>query len=87
MTNNDPLKKALDEVLMAELGISGRDNLWRDLWSSYGITLEDLTTLDKMQNTLQLAVGNRAPSIVRAAFSRYIKEARLASRDIIEESR
>ena len=68
-----------------ELGPSGRDDLWRELWRNYGITLDELTTLDKMQNTLQLVIGGRAKSLVRTAFARYLKEARIATKNSIEE--
>lgn len=86
LTNLNPLKNALDEVLIVELGYSDRDTLWQDLWKNYGITLDDLTTLEKMQNTLQLVIGDRAKSLVKAAFARYIKEKRIMTRDSAETS-
>lgn len=68
----NPLKKALDEVLIEEIGTSGRDAIWHDLWRDYGITLDDLTTMDKMRNALRLVVGNRAIALVKAAFTKYM---------------
>ena len=70
----NPLKKALDEVLIAEMGFSERESIWLDLWRKYGIILEDLTTLEKMENALQLVVGDDAKTLVRAAFARYLAQ-------------
>ena len=50
----------------------GRDVIWHDLWKNYGITLDDLTTLDKMENALQLVIGKNAKGMVRAAFAKYM---------------
>jgi hypothetical protein len=81
------LKKALDEVLVEELGFSERDDIWLRLWRNYGITLDDLTTLEKMQNTMQLMVGGRAKLLTRAAFARYLREAKVSAKsNAVEES-
>jgi hypothetical protein len=63
---------ALDEVLVEEKGPSGRDTIWQDLWRNYGITLDNLTTLDKMENALRLVTGDHAKALVRAAYAKYL---------------
>jgi hypothetical protein len=70
-TEANPLQKALDEVMIEEKGVSGRDIIWRDLWRDYGITLDALTTLDKMENALRLVAGDDAKALVKAAFAKY----------------
>lgn len=57
------------------------------MWRNYGITLDDLTTLEKMENALRLVIGDRAKLLTRRAFARYLKEARLPDKaNAIEES-
>jgi hypothetical protein len=68
-----PLEHALDEILVATKGKSGRDSVWQALWKDYGITRDNLITLEKMENALALVIGGEAKSLVRMAFERYLQ--------------
>lgn len=81
MTGIDPLSDALDKAMIAEMGQSGRDALWIELWKKYGITRDNLTTLEKMQNALHLIIGSRAKSLVKAAFENYFEKTKITTKE------
>lgn len=66
------LKDALDQVLRSEIGEGARVSLWQYLSRYYGITAQDIDTLEKTENILQPVVGNMAKPLANMAFSRYM---------------
>jgi hypothetical protein len=66
------LKDALNEVLTSVVGNEARVCVWKYLRECHGMTADDLNTVEKMQQALQLVFGSMAKPLASVAFAQYM---------------